>query len=1559
MQFWFKQLGIMVLIAAVAAGPAANAIYPMAAQTQEASESGSEADTDGSSEAGTNAEEDDENKEEEDETGNSCSIYFAFYEDDPDTPADISEENIKIWIFDGVEELPGKLTSDEGGYIFTAGEDADPGTEYIYKVSVRGQEITGSFYFSEQAVIQKNIKLPPHYIYTNGQDEELWEMLSVKEADNIYERDGKLYIRAGSDAAFEVADNTGTFTGVIFTSDGSQNSIKAPVTDGAFTPSFYFTTDKTRTDADPDTPDAQDNAVPAGVLLSDAQAPSVSFTDEAGNDITNTGFLSNRQNTVTVKAQDALSGVKSLSYDLFTVKNDDEIDEKIKADKDDGTKWKTVPEDASVKVPDMDPPQGGYYVLSIKAEDNVGNISFTVMGKATVDMTAPAVQITGIADAYYKSDVPYTITAADTGNPQSGIEKVNVTVTKAGKRTKRNKESLTDSFSLSGEEISRYTDKEGTVSVPASVLADGCTDNSTTICVTVTDRAGNTGEASQTVKILPDAPSVTVSYDNNSPRNGKYFNRSRTMTLVFNDRTFQADRAFLSLSTNGKSRKLSLAELQNGGITGVSIKEGPSDSQKSYAEESLTDDRTVVYKIVFDTAQGDEISFSSINSSITNAAGTESTGTDFGSSAAPDDFIIDKETPKIELSFTNDGKTFETAQNGTVYEKGSAAIDLSVKESNFEKSDVDITVHSTDASGNQTDAYDSSSVQKAENTGNWEIIGNSAHTSMDTFTQDGNYSISVVVTDPAGNRAEYATRYFTIDNTVPEGSLTVRSENGEGSMTGLKNRFMFWLFGNRGMTATWTASDKTSGVQRADYYIYRPHTDDNEFNGLSENELKNVPWRKAGEEIHIGNDTAAAVYLRITDNAGNTSYISSVDGIITEDDAPNVTIKTDTDKKVYGGNVPFTVTVNENTGTESSGLKTVRYTITKDGVVTQTGDFGSFNGRVHSFTGRGTVSAAENNSNNVTISVTATDRAGNTFTQEKSIAIDITPPALSLSYDNNNAQNGKYYNSGRTLSITVAERNFDKSLVNIKAISADGKKVPESNWKDGGIKGTDLETHTLMVPFTEDGEYTFTMDMTDMAGNTTRYGKTDSFIVDKTAPVISVSYDNNNAQNGKYYNKTRTATITVRDRNFDQKTFAAAIRASLEGKGVSAPSAGKWTKSGDTWTATIPFSADGDYAFSVNAKDLAGNAAQTYTSDNFTIDRTPPEISITGIQNGGAYHGQAAPVITCTDKNYIMKSAGVTVSGRFHDPHSLTGVYSESGGVETFTAADFPHEQEYDDVYTLKAYAKDLAGNVTQKIITFSVNRFGSNYTVDKKTKAYIEKPYNKEARDIVIYETNVDELSGHTVTISADGDMKTLTEGEDYKAEEVNDDKAWHRYKYTIYAKNFDRSGTYEIKISSRDKAGNLQDNTTRDDSISFVLDKDAPDITVTGIEDGAVYEETSHTVEVTAADNYELSSITAYVDGKKLSSVDKSVVDKGNGTCSFTIPASSSWQILTFEAEDKAGNIQAGGKYKVLITADKKNMIWEKYHTVILAGIILVLCAVIFVIIRKKKKYGKEKEG
>lgn len=147
--------------------------------------------------------------------------------------------------------------------------------------------------------------------------------------------------------------------------------------------------------------------------------------------------------------------------------------------------------------------------------------------------------------------------------------------------------------------------------------------------------------------------------------------------------------------------------------------------------------------------------------------------------------------------------------------------------------------------------------------------------------------------------------------------------------------------------------------------------------------------------------------------------------------------------------------------------------------------------------------------------------------------------------------------------------------------------------------------------------------------------------MDKTVPVIKVSYNNNSAQNGNYYKAARTATITVTEHNFDPSKITVSTTASAGG----APSIGGWANSGDTHTANVVFNHDADYTFTVSGLDLADNKAADYAQDKFTVDLKNPEVKITGVKDKSANNGTVAPRISISDTNFIASGVKITLKG--------------------------------------------------------------------------------------------------------------------------------------------------------------------------------------------------------------------------------------------------------------------------------------------------------------------------
>lgn len=263
----------------------------------------------------------------------------------------------------------------------------------------------------------------------------------------------------------------------------------------------------------------------------------------------------------------------------------------------------------------------------------------------------------------------------------------------------------------------------------------------------------------------------------------------------------------------------------------------------------------------------------------------------------------------------------------------------------------------------------------------------------------------------------------------------------------------------------------------------------------------------------------------------------------------------------------------------------------KDGAVTQSGNYNKeleidysknnqesaqkagltiLDGRVQSLVKNETVTASLNNSNDVEIYVKVVDNAGHETEATKDLKIDITHPTIAVTYDLNTPLNERYYKDVRTATVVVTERNFDESAVRFNITNTDGTQPAISGWTHSANAGvSDDATHTCQVTFAADGDYTFTLETTDLAGNASSYNRVDDFTIDRTVPTIQVSYDNNSAATPGYFNANRTATVTVNEHNFNAAEVNAQITAALQGSGVAAPGLGGWSTNGDVHTASV------------------------------------------------------------------------------------------------------------------------------------------------------------------------------------------------------------------------------------------------------------------------------------------------------------------------------------------------------------------------------------------------------
>ena len=884
-----------------------------------------------------------------------------------------------------------------------------------------------------------------------------------------------------------------------------------------------------------------------------------------------------------------------------------------------------------------------------------------------------------------------------------------------------------------------------------------------------------------------------------------------------------------------------------------------------------------------------------------------------------------------------------------------------------------------------------------------------------TFSGDANYIWSISYTNRAGlsaiadkdqKKSVNATTIgetpycFTVDKNAPTGTITANTYVVGGkdptsspvweALIDSKN-LAFGVWANDKIVITHNEWDETSPIKSKEYFVQKfrtDETDDTKKAPLTAKELAQQKWTDIGKTTEFTPNQQLVVYLKITDMAGNVTYLST-NGLVVDNERPHeeftapeiVRVSGLTNNKIYNGDVSVKVSANDPVENGVySGLKQVTYTVYNGTVynekdVTQQGVLYSWDGNTPPCQFKKdmgfTVDAEKNNSNDVHILLTAEDNAGNVTSMEYSIKIDITKPIINIEYDKNAADSGTFFRESRRANVTVKERNFDDSLVNITLRATnDGADIAlptVSKWTSSG------DLHTATIEYTAEGDYTFAIACTDQAGNPNEpvhYADgtvaPTAFTIDKTRPTISVTYDNNSALNGNYYNANRTATVVVTEHNFDASRVNITLRATDDGADIALPTVSGWTSSGDRHTATIAYQRDGLYTFDIDVTDKAGNTSADFTEQTFYVDTTAPTLEITGIADHSANSGDIIPVVSYSDTNYDDAQVNITLTGAMRKGVALDGSYADQHNGKVFTFKNFAKEKEVDDIYTLAATLTDKAGNTTEKTILFSANRFGSTYALSAATEQ-LNGSYVQTPQDVVVTETNPDALQNIRITLFKNNQTIILQEGTDYRIEVRGGNGQWYEYIYTVLAKNFADDGVYRLTFYSEDAAGNIAENTldTKKQEIGFGVDKTKPNMVVTNLESDTTYPLENLTVSLSAGDNLLLQSVVVYLDDyskayKTWTAEEVAAIVADQGEFTFDIPGDSTGaHQVKIVCTDAAGNEQTEEITNFYVTT---NLFVRYYNNkplffgsiaavVVIAGVVIALAA------GKKKKNDKEK--
>ena len=284
---------------------------------------------------------------------------------------------------------------------------------------------------------------------------------------------------------------------------------------------------------------------------------------------------------------------------------------------------------------------------------------------------------------------------------------------------------------------------------------------------------------------------------------------------------------------------------------------------------------------------------------------------------------------------------------------------------------------------------------------------------------EANYEIPVGCEDLAGNRSEYISVKGTVDFTEPKISLDWSTEPA-GFLDAVNYRDLGYLFADKKMTLTVTAEDMISGIERIRFLI----TD--EKGKVTEKEYLSSPSFQEIREAAVpvdGQDFRGTVRVEVYDWSGNT--VLREHGHVVESEerhgkSGEIGLETLTEPgrivdgiAYYNTDVDLRLRLRD----EWSGIRSYAYLggHTLSGTANYAKEAGNDlkeeprREAVWEYSEKMTLSAADNNENNIQVYAEYTDNTGHVEQIVQYYNIDVTVPEITVEYDRNEPADGRFY----------------------------------------------------------------------------------------------------------------------------------------------------------------------------------------------------------------------------------------------------------------------------------------------------------------------------------------------------------------------------------------------------------------------------------------------------------------------------------------------------------------------------------------------------------------------
>ncbi|EAO9814947.1 Ig-like domain repeat protein [Salmonella enterica] len=532
--------------------------------------------------------------------------------------------------------------------------------------------------------------------------------------------------------------------------------------------------------------------------------------------------------------------------------------------------------------------------------------------------------------------------------------------------------------------------------------------------------------------------------------------------------------------------------------------------------------------------------------------------------------------------------------------------------------------------------------------GVWEYI-------WPTDLVENTYTLTVKATDVAGNTAT-ETLNFIIDTTLSTPTITLDSADDSGTANDNKTNVK-----TPGFIIGGIDSDVTQVVVQV---MRDGHSEEVELTQT------NGQWRFVPGSAWTDGDYTLAVTVK--DEAGNIRHSApltvTIDTQITIDHIELVNDSGIPDDNLTNNVRPhFQVTV-------PTDVNVVRLSI--DGGKTWFNATQSATPGVWDYTWLADVGEGKH-----TLTVEATDKAGNKTTQQLDFIIDtlLSEPTIVLDSTDDSGTKGDHLTNVNKPTFLLGNIDADARYVTVEVQHGGTKEVLTAT-KDATGNWSVTPTGTWA-----DGDYTLTVRVEDEAGNE-KHSASLTVTVDTQITIDVIELVNDNGIPGD--NMTNDAhpqfRVTVPG---DVNEVSLSIDGGVTWvKATQSATPGVWNY---TWPGTVP---DGDYTLNVKATDNAGNTV-TETL-HFTIDTTlsTPVIVLDSADDSGVHgdnmtnHTQPTFALQHIDDDAVR----VTVSVE-HGGVTTTFDATKDAGGWTFT----PTGAWADGDYTLSVSVEDKAGNTS------------------------------------------------------------------------------------------------------------------------------------------------------------------------------------------------------------------------------------------------------------------------